>query len=229
VENFDFGVIARKADPDSDIGGTLSLDVDLKSTAGSTSELMEQASGHFDISSHPVNLRAGVIDLWAVNLIASIMAKGAENESQINCLVGRLKMENGILTPETFVIDTSKIRICGSGEADFKQRNFAFSVVPTPKRPQFFSLATPFKVSGDFEKFDMGVGPGGVIGTTISWVTSPLHVPLRALAGEKLPADGADVCNVTLGASNGPDGPAPGCVHLGTGKNSDPIEPVNDP
>jgi hypothetical protein len=75
----------------------------------------------------------------------------------------------------------------------------------------------------------MGIGPGGVIRTTISWVTSPLHVPLRTLAGEKLPADGADVCNVTLGASNRPAGPAPGCVNLGTGKNSDPTEPVSDP
>ena len=213
VENFDVGVIARKADPDSDVGGTISLDVDLQSTAGSTSGLMEQANGYFDLSGHPVNLRAGVIDLWAVNLIASIMAKGAENESQINCLVGRLKMEDGKLTPEIFVIDTSKIRICGSGQADFKQRNFAFSMVPTPKRPEFFSLATPFQVSGDFEKFDMGVGPGGLIGTTISWVTSPLIVPLRRLAGEKLPADGGDVCNVTLGPSNRPEAPAPGCIH----------------
>ena len=173
--------------------------------------LLEQANGHFDVSGHPVNLRSGVIDLWAVNLIASIVEKGAKDESRINCLVSRLKMEDGILTPETFVIDTSRIRICGSGQADFKQGNFEFFVVPAPKNPQFFSLATPFQVSGEFTDFDMGIQPGGMIGTTLSWITSPLHVPLRKLVGDELPADGGDVCNVILGASSRPVEPVPGC------------------
>ena len=211
VENFDFGVLARLMDPGSDIGGTINLDVNLKTVASSVSGLLERANGHFDVSGHPVNLRSGVMDLWAVNLIASIVEKGAKDESRINCLVSRLKMEDGILTPETFVIDTSRIRICGSGQADFKQENFRFSVVPTPKKPQFFSMAIPFQVSGEFSDFDMGIQPGGIIGTTVSWITSPLHVPLRKLAGAELPADGGDVCNVILGASSRPVEPVPGC------------------
>ena len=211
VENFDFGVLARRMEPGSDIGGKINLDVNLKSVARNLAGLLEQANGHFDVSGHPVNLRSGVIDLWAVNLIASIVEKGAKDESRINCLVSRLKMEDGILTPETFVIDTSRIRICGSGQADFKQGNFEFFVVPTPKNPQFFSLATPFQVSGEFTDFDMGIQPGGMIGTTVSWITSPLHVPVRKLVGTKLPVDGGDVCNVILGASSRPVEPVPGC------------------
>ncbi|NOQ52920.1 MAG: AsmA family protein [Desulfuromonadaceae bacterium] len=210
-ENFDFGVLARQVDPDTDIGGTINLDVNLKTVAKNVSGLLKHANGHFDFSGHPVNLRSGVIDLWAVNLIASIVEQGAKDESRINCLVSRLKMEDGVLTPETFVIDTSRIRICGSGQADFKQGNFKFSVVPTPKEPQFFSLATPFQVSGKFTDFDMGIKPGGIIGTTVSWITSPLHVPVRKLVGTKLPADGGDVCNVILGASSRPVEPVPGC------------------
>jgi hypothetical protein len=210
-ENFDFGVLARQVDPDTDIGGTINLDVNLKTVAKNVSGLLKHANGHFDFSGHPVNLRSGVIDLWAVNLIASIVEQGAKDESRINCLVSRLKMEDGVLTPETFVIDTSRIRICGSGQADFKQGNFEFSVVPTPKNPQFFSLATPFQVSGKFTDFDMGIKPGGIIGTTVSWMTSPLHVPVRKLVGTKLPADGGDVCNVILGASSRPVEPVPGC------------------
>ncbi|MCP3870177.1 MAG: AsmA family protein [Gammaproteobacteria bacterium] len=211
VVNFDLGVPARIAHPESDFGGVVNLDISLTSTAGRLSDLFREASGHLDFSSHPVNLRAGVLDLWAINLLASIAAKGAKDESQVNCMVGRLKMEEGILTPEAFVIDTSNIRICGSGQADFKQETFDFSVAPTPKRPQFFSLATPFRALGNFTDFEMGISTDGIIGTTLNWVTSPLHVPLRTLAGEKLPADGDDVCNIPLGPSNRPTSPLPGC------------------
>jgi hypothetical protein len=41
----------------------------MSSICRDVSGLLEQANGHFDVSGHPVNLRSGIIDLWAVNLI----------------------------------------------------------------------------------------------------------------------------------------------------------------
>jgi hypothetical protein len=65
---------------------------------------------------------------------------------------------------------------------------------PIGKRAEFFSLATPIEVRGKFSDFGIGVAPGGLVGTTVRFITSPLHVPVRRLFTKDLPSTGDDVC-----------------------------------
>jgi uncharacterized protein involved in outer membrane biogenesis len=211
MKNFDFGVLARRSDPETNMGGVINLDVDLKSSAKSFDDLLANGNGYFDFSARPVNLRAGIVDLWAVNVIAAIASKGEKEASKINCLVGRWSMEEGLLKPEAFVIDTSKIRICGKGQVNFKTEQIDLKVAPTPKRPEFFSLATPLEVKGKFSDFGVGVQTGGLFGTSIRFITSPITVPLRRLAGKGLPTDGEDICGMTIGPDDRPTTRPPGC------------------
>ena len=74
MKKFDFGVIVRRANPKADMGGLINLDVDLKSSAGSFDQLMANGNGYFDFSGRLENLKAGIIDLWAVNLIAAVVS-----------------------------------------------------------------------------------------------------------------------------------------------------------
>jgi len=211
MENFDFGVLARRSDPKTNMGGIINLEVELKSSARSFDELLANGNGYFDFSARPVNLRAGIVDLWAVNVIAAIASKDDEEASKINCLVGRWSMEDGLLRPEAFVIDTSKIRICGRGQVNFKTEQIDLKVAPTPKRPEFFSLATPLEVKGKFSDFGVGVQTGGLFGTSIRFITSPITVPLRRLAGKGLPTDGEDICGMAIGPDDRPTTRPPGC------------------
>lgn len=214
VENFDFGVLARRAKPDTDMGGTINLDVDLRSSARKLGDLLANASGHFDFSGHPVNLRAGILDLWAVNLIAAIASKGDEEGSKINCIVGRWSMKDGLLRPETFVIDSSKIRICGVGYANFKKELLDLTVAPTAKKGEYFSLATPIGVKGNFDDFKLGITSGGLLTTVVSFTTSPLHASLRRIVNDKLPENGEDVCGMAIGSHDRPTELPRGCRHL---------------
>jgi len=214
VENFDFGVLARRAKPDTDMGGTINLDVDLKSSAKGLDDLLAKANGHFDFSGHPVNLNAGIVDLWAVNLIAAIASKGDEKGSKINCVVGRWSMKDGILRPETFVIDTSKIRICGTGYANFKKEQLDLTVAPTAKKGEYFSLATPVGVKGKFDDFELGITSGGLLSTVVLFTTSPLHASLRRIVNDKLPENGQDICGMAIGPEDRPRELPPGCRHL---------------
>jgi len=223
VDNFDFGLIVKRADPESDMGGRFSLDVDLKTRASSVSELFENANGHIDLAATPVNLQAGIVDLWAVNLLSAIATNSSKEPSRINCIISQLTLRDGILIPETFVIDTSKIRICGKGEADFKARELAFNIAPRAKKPEFFSLATPFKMHGSFTDFSMGIDLPGLVGTSISFITSPLHVPLRRLGKTgAIPTDGSDICQVELNQATRVVQPTPGC------RNSASAPPTDD-
>jgi uncharacterized protein involved in outer membrane biogenesis len=217
IEEFDFGVLVRRLNPEADLGGTLSMDIDVRSSAGKVSELLQHADGYIDVAGRPVNLAAGLVDLWAVNLLASVVSSAVpegEGASQINCLISRWSMADGVLRADNLAVDTSKIRICGSGEIDFREEDFDLVVAPTAKRPEFFSLATPLKVEGDFEGFEIGMQGGAIAaGTTtaVRFVISPVTVPMKRLVRTDLPTDGADICSLPIGPHDGKLEPLPGC------------------
>ena len=210
-DNFDIGVLARRRDPETNMGGRINLDIDLSSSANELRDLLANGSGYLDFSAQPENLRAGIIDLWAINLITGILSRADKGQSQIQCLIGRWSMTNGLLTSDAFVIDTSRMRICGQGSADFKKEAFDLKVRPTPKRAEFFSLATPLEVQGQFSDFEVGVVKGGLAGTAMEFVTSPIHVPLRWVFSSNLPEDGRDVCSLPIGPQDRPSERLPGC------------------
>ncbi len=216
MKNFDFGILARRARPDTTMGGKLNLDVKLKSKAKDWKSLLTNASGYVDFSGNPENLQAGILDFWAVNLIAAISASAESRDkgpaSKINCVLCRWSVKDGILKPDAFVIDTTKIRICGEGKIDLKKERIDLVVAPSPKKSQFFSLATPLAVKGKFADFRMGIQTGGLIGTSIRFITSPFVVPFARLIDKGLPEDGGDVCGMDLGPENRPEKPLPGCV-----------------
>ena len=211
MEKFDFGIIVRRAKPEAEMGGLINLAVDLKSSAGSFDQLMAHGNGYVDFSGRLENLKAGIIDLWAVNLIAAVVSNDEKDASKINCVVGRWTMQDGLLKPDVFLIDTSKIRICGKGQVDFKKEQIDLKMAPTAKKAEYFSLATPIEVKGKFTDFGVGIQAGGLIGTTVNFIASPVTTTFKRLLGQELPADGQDVCAMPIGPENRSTKPPAGC------------------
>lgn len=75
IEKFDISIPIRKKKPESDMGGFVTLDAAIRSTAPDMKSLMVNADGHIDFALVPENFSAGIIDLWAVNLISAIFTK----------------------------------------------------------------------------------------------------------------------------------------------------------
>ena len=202
VKNFDFGLLARRADPKTNMGGIINIDVALTASAKDFTELLAHGNGYFDFSANPENLQAGIMDLWAVNVISAIVSQTVKGKSHIEYLVGRWSMEDGYLQPNVFVIDTTQMRICGKGWVDFNTNKLNLQAAPVPKKPEFFSLATPIGVQGDFADFGLSITPGGLIGTGIKFAISPLQVPLQTVFEKPIPADGSDLMTIELGPEN---------------------------
>jgi uncharacterized protein involved in outer membrane biogenesis len=220
VENFDFGALARLSNPDSDLGGTLNVDIDVTAQASGVNDLMSGANGYLDIAGHPENLRSGIVDLWAVNLLSSVVSsslEGAEGEavgpSQINCIISRWSLADGVMTARNLAVDTSKIRICGEGDIDFNERRFRLTASPKAKRPEFFSLATPVAVTGKFEDFRVGMESGllSIGATAARFAISPITTPLKRLVHDDLPEDGSDICGLPIGPHEDGLSDLPGC------------------
>ena len=211
IENFDIGILVRRSEPDSEMGGIVNLDVDLHSTAATIPELMRSGNGYFDFSGNLSNFKAGIIDLWAVNLISAVLSSTKENESQINCAVGRWSVEDGYLTSDAFFVDTSKIRICAEGNVNFKKERLKIKVSPKAKKAEFFSLATPVKLQGSFSDLHVKLGKGAVFGSVVKMIVSPVTTPLKRMFNDKIPSDGSDVCTMELGPKGHKEIVVPGC------------------
>jgi AsmA family protein len=215
LENFDFGALTRLSNPDSEVGGTLSIDIDVTASASNTSNILSGANGYLDISGQPENFRSGLVDLWAVNLLSAVVSSSAKDEevSQINCMIGRFRLVDGVMSAENLAADTSKIRMCGKGEISFDDRRFNLVVRPKPKRPEYFNLATPLAVRGSFDDFSIGMNAGVLsLGkTAVNFTISPITTPIKRVFRDDLPEDGADICALPIGPREQELEPLPGC------------------
>jgi len=197
IDHLDYGILARRTDPGTDMGGVMSLDVVVESRAPEVQAIMAHANGHFDFALLPENFSAEVFDMWAVNLISAIATEVDKDEaSQVNCIVVRLGLEAGLLEEQAVFMDTTQMTVAGKVDIDFTSQEIDILMVPRAKRPEFFSLATPIKVKGSFDDFGVGVSPVRAARSAISFVTSPLHVPIRRVFRKEVPADGREACEL---------------------------------
>jgi len=195
VDRFDYGILARRINPDTKMGGKVFLDVGLNAKAESIGGLMETGRGHFDFALLPVAFDASIFDLWAVNLLSALSKKVDDApESVINCILARFTLEEGLMQDRVIFMDTTQMSVLGKAEIDFTQHTLGIYVKPEAKRPEFFSVAIPVGVSGKFEDWglDIGIVPAAWAG--VSFVTSPLHVPIRRLFGGDKPLEGEAAC-----------------------------------
>ncbi len=199
ADRFDYGILARRIKPDTDLQGLFSLQMDIEARAPTLDTLMQHANGRIDFAVWPHNFKAGIFDLWAVNLLVALVpAVDPSSESKVNCAIARFDLRDGKLTHKEIVMDTSRMRVSGEGKVDFDTEVLAFRLVPTAKTPQFFSLSTPVGVTGTITNFHVGVSGSDVLETTARLFTSVIVVPLQSLMGRRLPRDGADVCGSAL-------------------------------
>ncbi len=199
VDNFNYGVLGRRLKPDSDLDGRFSLKMDVASRAPRLSQMLAHGNGRIEFAVWPKDLRAGVFDLWAVNLLVALLpTMDPKNESTVNCAVGRFALAEGKLAQKQLVIDTSRMRVTGTTAIDFGSEKLHMRLQPQAKAAQFLSLATPIEVRGSFTDYHIGPNPGDVVETAIRLATSIVWVPIKRLFSEKVPADGADVCRATL-------------------------------
>ena len=204
VDRFDYGILARRIKPGTDMQGLVSLYVNLDAHAKTLDALMQHANGRIDFAVWPRNFKSGIFDMWAVNLFVALLpAVDSASESKINCAVGRFDLHDGKLTQDEILMDTSRMRVNGVGKVDFATEQLAFRLAPKPKSPQFFSLAIPVEVTGKITDFKIGVAGSDVIDTMGRLLTSIFVVPIQKLTQKDLPRDGADVCGKAMREKRG--------------------------
>lgn len=199
VDKFDYGVLARRIKPAADVSGRFSLHMDVRSLTPRLSDALKHGNGKLDFLVWPNEMKADMVDLWAVNLLLALLPTiDPKNESKVNCAVGRFTLVNGKLNQRQLVLDTSKVRVTGTTAIDLANETLHMRLQPQAKTAQFLSLATPLEIKGGLDTFTIGPNTGDVLETIVRFATSVVWVPIKRLFSEKVPEDGADVCNVNL-------------------------------
>jgi uncharacterized protein involved in outer membrane biogenesis len=175
--------------------GIFDMDIEVTARAKQLSELMRYGNGHIDFAVWPENMKSGLLDIWAVNVLMALLpAVDSTHESKVNCAIGQFTLQNGKLSHKRILVDTTRMRAFGKGNADFTTEQLQFRIKPRSKTPQFLSFAIPVEVSGSFDDFSVGVRAGDVLEVVGDMLTSVIWVPLQSLFGKTRPEDGSDVC-----------------------------------
>ena len=197
IAEFDLATLVRRTKPGSDMGGLFTLDAELRTSAENPQSLMKSANGHIDFALVPKNFSSGVIDLWSVNLLSAIMDKSTEkDQSVINCVVVRFAIADGLMQEKAIYLDTTNMRIAGKADINFVEEDIDIKLAPRAKNPEFFNVAIPIKLKGSFEDFGIKIGVFRMAGQVVSFITSPIHVPIRRVFTEAEAADGIEACKL---------------------------------
>ena len=188
-------MLARRVDPESDQAGRINLDMALRSNSPTLTETMANASGHVDFAVWPDDVDAGEFDLWAVNLLTVLLpVLDSTEDSQINCAIGRFRVEDGIMRPEAILIDSTNIQATGDGEVNFKTETVDLQLTSQAKQPQMFSAAPPVEVEGHFDDFGVGISAANLMGSVVRMAASPVMVPFQWVFSTPPAADGEAAC-----------------------------------
>jgi len=103
-------------------------------------------------------------------------------------------MENGLMKDKIVYMDTSTMIIAGEAAIDFRKETINMRMAPKAKKPKFYSLEVPIKIEGTFKDFGLRLSKAGLLGSVISFITSPVIVPLKRALVDELPRDGKDSC-----------------------------------
>ena len=195
VKNFDYGIIARRIDPKTDMHGKISAKFDLSSVANTPENLMNNANGFIGFAAWPKAYQANLIDLWAVSLADAVLPTfTTKDNSVLNCVAGGFNVHNGNIKQRDLLLDTSRIQVHGAFDASYKKHDFNLYLSPRSKRAQIFSLQTPVEVHGTFEKFNLEIPLSAIFETSIRFTTSPVVAPLQWLFEKPIAANGSAEC-----------------------------------
>ncbi|HQR71286.1 MAG TPA: AsmA-like C-terminal region-containing protein [Burkholderiaceae bacterium] len=201
VERFDYGIIARRIDRTQDLRGLFSLDMELVGKAPSLETIMHNASGRFDFAVWPTELSGGVFNFWSVNLLLQVVPLfDPLTRPTVNCIVGRFDLEHGDLSDDKILIDTTTVRIRGTGHANLATEQLEFVFRPRAKGFRLFRLQNPLHVTGKLGDQRFGFRRSDTVESVLRMIASPILVPIERLTLGPLPRDGADVCTDPLRA-----------------------------
>ncbi|MGD9055921.1 MAG: AsmA family protein [Desulfobacterales bacterium] len=130
--------------------GEVDLLVDLSGSGATRYNFLSNAEGRITIIGGPGQMTGRRIDLWAADLIPTMLSTQWQREdvTETNCIVAHIEVKKGQAEIEDLLLDTQRITIAASGILNLETEELEIIVAPRPKRASLVSLANPVRIRG---------------------------------------------------------------------------------
>ena len=171
------------------IGGT----AEFAGTGKSLRAMLATANGNLGIGMEGGQLSQLVVELIGLDIAESLgyLIVG-DRPVPIRCVIADFKVDNGVMTPRAFVVDTDDTVVTGSGAINLRDESLQLELKPAPKDFSPLALRMPLKVGGTLKNPAFNVDAAGLLARGAAAVALVLVFPPAALIAFIEPGLGKD-------------------------------------
>lgn len=170
VDRLDLGLMLKDLEVTEALEGRVDVDVDVRGRGGSVAELMAGLNGNTSVV-----MGKGMIDNKYLAFLGKDLSSGVfrlinpgadeKDRTEINCMVARLDINEGMAKSTALVLDTTTMSVVGEGVINLKTEGLDLSLKPVPKKEvipvglNLGELAKPFRLGGTLAKPSLKIDP----------------------------------------------------------------------
>jgi uncharacterized protein involved in outer membrane biogenesis len=150
ADSFDLGLLLKTLGWVEGVQEEIDIDVELAASGGDRSSVLNDLNGRLVMVSGGGTLDSKNFDLWAADLVTTMLSPKwrGEDVTKLLCGVVSMNVAQGVATVEHLLVDTERIAIAGSGSISLVEETFDLVLAPRPKKASLVSLARPIKIEG---------------------------------------------------------------------------------
>ena len=123
--------------------------VDLQGRGKSVGDMLGTANGKAVVAADGGRVSELLTKLLEIDVARAAMLLGTRNKQvDLRCAVGQLDVKDGVISPESFVVDTTETNVKVSGTFDLGKERFDIVTKGTGKSPSVLTLHTPIVLEG---------------------------------------------------------------------------------
>jgi uncharacterized protein involved in outer membrane biogenesis len=194
-------------------GGKTNAEIDVRGSGQNVRALMAGANGGLMLSIATGTFTSRYADMLGFEGLEDLIGKSLPRQevTNLNCLIGRFDISNGMATSRALVMDTRRLTLDGAGTIDLRSEGLDLNFDSTTKVTSLLSLMPPVHVGGtladpDFTP-DLAAGAVGAVGGLLGDVLQAPGNLLDAITGSKSVPE--NVCAIALAKATGRAAPAP--------------------
>lgn len=143
-------------------GGKVDMEVNVSGRGGSVREIMAGLSGTANLEMGTGRINNRFAEIVLADLIKLLSFGGTGDSSNLNCMVVRFDIRNGLARSNGIVLDTNGATIVGEGDIHLDTEKLDMRFAPNAKQTNLVNLAIPVQVRGTLAKPSVTPDPAAV-------------------------------------------------------------------
>lgn len=138
--------------------GEINGDASLSAIGNSVASLLGTSNGEMSMLISNGTISRNLMELAGLNVGNYLVGQLFGDEAvRINCAAANLSFDDGVVTPEVFVIDTENALVTITGSVNLSDERLDLNIEPDSKGARIFTLRSPLYLRGTFHNPSPGV------------------------------------------------------------------------